>query len=85
VDCIIATSAALRELLRPANGHADFGDEGHSDFATAAYQGNSIQSGSGPQPATAAPMFDPAYENRIPIFSRKPISSPNLILSKDNP
>jgi hypothetical protein len=30
VDCIIATSAALRELLRPPNGRADFGVEGHS-------------------------------------------------------
>ena len=27
---IIATSAALRELFRPPNGHADFGVEGHS-------------------------------------------------------
>jgi len=30
VDYIIATSAGLRELLRPPNGHADFGVEGHS-------------------------------------------------------
>jgi hypothetical protein len=77
-DCIIATSAALRELFRPPNGHADFGVEGHS--ALPATQCNADQNKFRRLPV--APIFHSVDEN-----SR--LNRPNLpsclihFLSKD--
>jgi hypothetical protein len=62
----MATSAALRELLRPPNGHADFGVEGHSALQARRTNAMPSKMDLDAQVASAAPMFHSVDENSHP-------------------
>jgi hypothetical protein len=70
VDYIIATSAALRELLRPPNGHADFRRRGSFRFARDTNAMPSENRLRRPGPHQQHQCSIRLMKIRIPIFTR---------------
>jgi hypothetical protein len=77
LDCTIATSAALRELLRPPNGPPISASKVIP--LCPRHKCNAVQNGLGAQVAPAAQMFHSVDENSHPNLHSCPIS----FLSKD--